>query len=257
MSVNSTIESLNNLNSVLKGSQLNLVANASGERLPASAGLPSAAGLYRSNTIGGDNMQGKQFITGLMKESKLVKSVNDLAISKPKRKTKKKAVSTANIKRNSSTANPVKSKSLPVINLSTQSNITKPTVNPRKLLHNTKIVFEPPSLPCTPITTSAFELGTCLKKMETLSSAKVYGTNGKSQQDLKRKLDHHIQLINFRLPFKGDMTPQEQINHVERMKFLEQRSKIIHINQLVKSLEEEKWRRRKANENTNNETFEV
>ncbi|KAJ3312018.1 hypothetical protein HDV04_003405 [Boothiomyces sp. JEL0838] len=262
MSINSTIESLNKLNSVIKGSQLHLVSSGSGERLPASAGLPSAAGLYRSNTIGGDNLQGmasgKQFFTELLKETKLVKSLNDLSINKPKRKSKKKkSVSTSNIKSKTSNPHPIKSKSLPVINLATQTNISKPTVNPRRLLHSTKIAFEAPSLPSTPITSSASELGVCLKKMETLSSTKVSYPNTKNQQDLKQKLDYHIQFINFRLPFKGDMTPQEQINHAERMKFLEKRSKIIHINQLVKSLEEEKWRRRKANQNTNNETFEV
>ena len=57
---------------ILKGSQLNLVHHHSDkEHLPASAGLPSAGGLYRSKSIGGKSLNGiaggKKLITNLLK----------------------------------------------------------------------------------------------------------------------------------------------------------------------------------------------
>ena len=53
------VSSLNNLDTlvILKGSQLNLV-HKDREHLPASAGLPSSAGLYRSKSFGGDTLHG-------------------------------------------------------------------------------------------------------------------------------------------------------------------------------------------------------
>jgi len=53
------VSSINNLDTlvILKGSQLNLV-HKDREHLPASAGLPSSAGLYRSKSFGGDTLHG-------------------------------------------------------------------------------------------------------------------------------------------------------------------------------------------------------
>lgn len=67
---------------ILKGSQLNLVHHhANSERLPASAGLPSAAGLYRSHSHGGDSLNG---IANEMKLlSNLITSTRKLALKKP------------------------------------------------------------------------------------------------------------------------------------------------------------------------------
>ncbi|KAI8902910.1 hypothetical protein BC833DRAFT_1395 [Globomyces pollinis-pini] len=77
---------------MIQGNQLNLVHHSiNNERLPASAGLPSAAGLYRSNSAGGGTLNGiaedMKFLTGLMLNKKK-KSISVPTLMKTSIKTK-------------------------------------------------------------------------------------------------------------------------------------------------------------------------
>jgi hypothetical protein len=80
---------------ILKGSQLNLVHHQqSKERLPVSAGLPSAGGLYRSKSSGGDRVVGiaadMKLLTDLLTNSKReLKERISLKPPLPPRKRKK------------------------------------------------------------------------------------------------------------------------------------------------------------------------
>jgi hypothetical protein len=205
---------------VLKGSQLNLIhQESSKERLPASAGLPSAAGLHRSRSIGGT------ILDGVARRGSLLSNLSKI-------EKQKKVVDKPVIKTKTPNQIPRKAKSVPTIR-KVEDSVPRIDWNhwssSPKRLSKTKKVAVSDSNALADVSISMQRINISPKK-----------TKPKIQQVVSKTEEYNrIQAL---------IQDANEKRHMKEQDFLRKRAEILHLNEVARVAEEEKWRRKKESE---------
>jgi hypothetical protein len=206
---------------VLKGSQLNLIhQESSKERLPASAGLPSAAGLHRSRSIGGT------ILDGVARRGSLLSNLS-------KTGRQKREVEKPVIKAKALTQTRQRSKSISLVRKVEDS---VPPIDWNHWSSGPKR-FNKPKKSRLPNDSNAIA-------DVSISMQKIHISVKKS----KPKLQQVVTKTEEFQKIQALIQDANEKRHLKEQEFLRKRAEILHLNDVARVAEEEKWQKKKESE---------